>query len=211
MSDRIPDGISRAHITKAIRKIEGGAPNRFAESTGYDVLFEGKRFAPKAVIGVAAAEILGEELGPNDFKGGLKSKCFRILENYGFEIITKGDTTPFPDEVDGDNYKAHYEGCLKVIKVNKYERDPDARKACIKHYGQRCQVCGFDFEEKYGTIGDGFIHVHHVVPISSIGKQYKVEPVKDMRPVCPNCHAMLHKRNPPFTLEELKLIIVDKS
>lgn len=207
MTDLIPDGISSEHIILAIRKIESGAPNRFAESTGYDVLFEGKRFPPKAVVGVAAAEILGEELGPYDFKGGIKSKCFRVLEINGFEIITKGDTNPFPEEVDD---KVHFEGCLKVIKVNKYERDLDARKKCIKHYGRICQVCGFDFKAKYGAIGDGFIHVHHIVLISSIGEQYQVDPVKDIRPVCPNCHAMLHKRNPPFTLEELKVKINNK-
>lgn len=204
MTDRIPDGITRDHIILAIRIIESGAANKFAESTGYDVLFEGKRFSPKAVVGVAAAEILGEELGPYDFKGGLKSRCFRVLENNGFEVITKGDIAPFPEEVEDE---AHFEGGLKVIKVNKYERDPDARKKCIGHYDRMCQVCGFDFEAKYGVIGEGFIHVHHIVPISAIGKQYEVDPIKDMRPVCPNCHAMLHKRTPPFTLEELKVKI----
>ena len=99
MPDRIPDGITAAHLIRAIKKIEDASPNKFAQSTGYDVLYKGKRYAPKAVVGVAAAEVIGEELGPYDFKGGIKSKCFKVLESNGFDIVTKGDTSPFPDEV----------------------------------------------------------------------------------------------------------------
>ena len=204
MTDRIPEGITAEDIVNAIRKIEGGAPNKFASSTRYDVLFEGKRFAPKAVVGIAAAQVLGEELAPFDFKGGLKSKCFRVLESNGFEIVTKGDVDPFPEEVDDE---FHLEGGSSVVKVNRYERDIEARKKCIKYYGTSCQVCRLAFNEKYGTIGDGFIHVHHIVPIASIGHQYVVNSIQDLRPVCPNCHAMLHKRQPPFTIEELRSII----
>jgi len=62
-----------------------------------------------------------------------------------------------------------------------------------------------EFEEVYGEIGIGFIHVHHLVPISEIGTSYKIDPVKDLIPVCPNCHAMIHKRKPiPYTVDEIK-------
>ena len=208
MTDRIPEGIPAEDIVNAIRKIESGAPSKFASSTRYDVLFEGKRFAPKAVVGIASAKVLGEELTPYDFKGGLKSKCFRVLERNGFEIVTKGDVCPFPEEVDDEFY---FEGGLSVVKVNRYERNTDVRKKCIKHYGISCQVCRLAFYEKYGAIGEEFIHVHHIVPIASISHQYIVDPIRDLRPVCPNCHAMLHKRQPPFTIEELRDIVGDKS
>ena len=69
---------------------------------------------------------------------------------------------------------------------------------------------GFDFEAVYGGLGRGFIHVHHLVPVSTIGKEYKIDPIQDLRPVCPNCHSMLHKNNPPLTIEELKNIIQNK-
>ena len=68
-------------------------------------------------------------------------------------------------------------------------------------------VCGKDFEEQYGSIGKGFIHVHHLTPISSIGKEYKLNIDKDLVPVCPNCHYMLHRKDPPYTPEELKEIL----
>jgi 5-methylcytosine-specific restriction enzyme A len=75
----------------------------------------------------------------------------------------------------------------------------------VKHYGAMCHVCGFDFAARFGALGHGFIHVHHVVPLGSIRKGYTVNPVKDLRPVCPNCHAMLHRQSPPLGVEALKL------
>ena len=87
-----------------------------------------------------------------------------------------------------------YEGALMNVRTNKYERNLEARKECIKAKGAKCSICGFDFEKAYGSIGRGFIHVHHIVPISSIGKEYKLDVVRDLIPVCPNCHAMLHQK-----------------
>ena len=90
--------------------------------------------------------------------------------------------------------------------VNSYERNREAREICIAAHGCRCSVCGMDFEQMYGDIGRGFIHVHHIVPISTIGAEYKLDPVKDLVPVCPNCHAMLHRYGirKTLTIEELK-------
>lgn len=99
------------------------------------------------------------------------------------------------------------EGMLKQIKVNIYERNPIARYKCIEHHKAICKVCGFDFEIKYGIIGKGFIHVHHVVDISTICDEYEVDYINDLKPVCPNCHAMLHKRKPAYKIEELKEIM----
>ena len=100
-----------------------------------------------------------------------------------------------------------YEGALMKVNVNKYERNQKARRECVAKKGYRCQVCGRDFEATYGEIGKGFIHVHHLTPISSIGKEYKLNVDTDLAPVCPNCHYMLHRKNPPYTIEELKEII----
>jgi len=101
----------------------------------------------------------------------------------------------------------YYEGAVKRVNVNRYERDVEARAICIQKYGARCSVCGFDFGEKFGDIGRGFIHVHHLVPLSTIREGYEVDPIKDLRPICPNCHAMIHRKNPPYTIEELKTIL----
>jgi predicted HNH restriction endonuclease len=99
------------------------------------------------------------------------------------------------------------EGATKTISVNYYERNPEARRECIRHYGLSCQVCKFSFLDRYGRIGESFIHVHHLKALSEIGDSYQVDPINDLRPVCPNCHAMLHKKKPAFTIEELTNII----
>lgn len=97
-----------------------------------------------------------------------------------------------------------YEGALMTVKANKYERNQKARRECVAKKGYRCLVCGKDFEEQYGSIGKGFIHVHHLTPISSIGKEYELNVDKDLAPVCPNCHYMLHRKDPPYTIKELQ-------
>ena len=110
-----------------------------------------------------------------------------------------------PEEVTGVG--GLYEGATEKIPVNSYERNAQARQICIKHYGTQCQVCETDLGEVYGEIGEGFIHVHHILPLSTIRQRYEVDPILHLRPVCPNCHAMLHRKEPPYTIEELKLII----
>jgi len=102
------------------------------------------------------------------------------------------------------------EGRTKSVFVNIYERNPKARKQCIEFYGLICRVCDFDFEKKYGALGRGFIHVHHLRDLASIEKEYEIDPIKDLRPVCPNCHAMLHKSKPAYSIEELKTLIKPK-
>ncbi len=114
---------------------------------------------------------------------------------------------PYAEELLSDESIFFTEGVKKTITVNSYERNPKARSLCVKHWGSLCAVCKLDFQEAYGDIGSGFIHVHHLVPVSQTGGSYQVDPVKDLRPVCPNCHSMLHTSNPPLSIEHLKEII----
>ncbi|KJR45060.1 Hnh endonuclease [Desulfosporosinus sp. I2] len=98
-----------------------------------------------------------------------------------------------------------FEGAKKQITVNAYERNPEARRECIKEYGYKCSVCGFDFAESYGDIGIGFIEVHHLKPLNEINKKYEVNPLTDLRPICPNCHSMLHRSH--LSIEKLRDIL----
>jgi 5-methylcytosine-specific restriction protein A len=95
------------------------------------------------------------------------------------------------------------EGAFKQIRVNAYERNALAREKCLQRYGYLCSVCQFDFARTFGQLGKDFIHVHHIVPISEIKSEYTVDPVKDLVPVCPNCHAMIHRTNPPLLVSQL--------
>jgi hypothetical protein len=99
------------------------------------------------------------------------------------------------------------EGAVQRILVNRYERDPRAREACIKRFGTICYLCGFDFASVYGNAMSGFIHVHHLKQLSLVGEGYEIDPIKDLRPVCPNCHAVLHRREPPYSLDDVASLL----
>ena len=100
-----------------------------------------------------------------------------------------------------------WEGRRVEVQVSKYERNSYARKACIKHHGLKCKCCLYDMSELYGEIASGIIEVHHVTPISRVGENYQIDPINDLVPLCPNCHRVVHKRNPPFSIEEVKQAI----
>jgi hypothetical protein len=111
------------------------------------------------------------------------------------------------DETEAEPGQTFPEGAVSRVTVNKYERDPAARRTCLATYGHQCTVCDLDFKDQYGDIGEDFIHVHHLKELSTVGVGYEVDPLLDLRPVCPNCHAMLHRRRPAFTPEELRLML----
>ncbi|MBS0266899.1 MAG: HNH endonuclease [Planctomycetes bacterium] len=99
------------------------------------------------------------------------------------------------------------EGASRTVLINAYERDPKARSQCIAAHGTTCCVCGFSFGPMYGPVADGYIHLHHLVPLHEVGAAHIVDPVRDLRPVCPNCHAVLHRRVPAFSIEEMRELI----
>jgi len=133
----------------------------------------------------------------------------RKIYNEFLSLVGTSQHISFSDEINDD--EPFLEGKSKRVYVNAFERNPIARKKCIDFYGAVCKICDFDFEKVYGPIGKGFIHVHHIVDISSIGSEYELNPIIDLTPVCPNCHAMLHKRKPSYSVNEIKEILMSHS
>jgi len=366
--NKIPSGIKRDHILKAIDDFNGGFEHEFHESTEYDLIHDKRRYPPKAIVGLAARYILGKTLKPKDFSGGLKSKCFRVLEKNGFTILSKPKEIGFwifqtnpdkydidldlaknpeeaileikthkhrkeirvgdrvfiwrasgakanagiiasstvialpgeivdglhkpknssywiknksnnkhfcklkiedlritPEEgmlarslvssddilrslaivtrnvggtfkIDQDEYKrissywdhlasisedidesnlrnnindktVYFEGKVRELSSKHYERSSKAREDCLKIHGYDCAVCSLNFEDRYGEIGKKFIHVHHIDPVASRIGEYEVNPEKDLIPLCPNCHAMIHRKTPPYKVDDLKKLI----
>jgi 5-methylcytosine-specific restriction protein A len=129
------------------------------------------------------------------------------LRAYGYAGAALSDTTStalVPEEVTSATV---YEGAKTQVTVNSYERRSKARKRCIEHLGTSCTVCGIEFGEVYGENFEGLIHVHHLRPLASIGTEYELDPVNDLRPVCPNCHAVMHKKEPPYTVHQVKTFL----
>lgn len=98
------------------------------------------------------------------------------------------------------------EGALNRALVNRYERSRYNRALCLDEYGFTCRGCGSNLKEIYGPLGKGVIHVHHLVPISSMGASYSLDPLKDLVPLCPNCHNIVHRQEPPISISELRVL-----
>nr|WP_255552472.1 HNH endonuclease [Maritimibacter dapengensis] len=116
----------------------------------------------------------------------------------------------FPDEWASDVptvLEPLLEGSRRTVSVSAVERNSAARALCLEHYGLDCQVCGMNFGETFGELGEGFIHVHHVSPLSETRAERRVDPIEDLVPVCPNCHAMLHREVPPLSVNDLRSIL----
>lgn len=128
------------------------------------------------------------------------------INNDKVDIVISDFESVFPEEINNEKYN---EGAVKSVLVNKYERNPIAKRKCVEHYGTQCQICGFKFSEKYGKEFENKIHVHHINPISEIGEEYEINPIKDLIPVCPNCHMILHSKgkNEVYTVDEVKRMI----
>ena len=135
------------------------------------------------------------------FTSGLKCYIeFHQSDYYPFKRYNNVAQVPVSAEytsvhVEGKVYESHSVG---------FERNQKAREECLKYYGCKCSVCGFDFEKEYGELGRGFIEVHHIVPLSTIRDEYVVDPIRDLRPLCSNCHSMVHRREPVVSVVDLK-------
>ncbi|KRE82692.1 HNH endonuclease [Arthrobacter sp. Soil764] len=114
-----------------------------------------------------------------------------------------GPTTADPTEVVPGTWPP---GAVSHVQVNRFERDPDARRACLAFHGTSCAACGFTFESAYGEAGAGAIAVHHVVPPAMLASGYQLDPIADLTPLCHNCHAVAHGANPALTVSELRSI-----
>ena len=111
------------------------------------------------------------------------------------EILTENLQTGFP------------EGAKTHVEVNRYERDRRNRAAALAIHGYKCLVCTSDLGDRYGPAAAGLVEVHHLTPVSKLGEGYRINPATDLVPLCPNCHRVAHRRDPPFTIEELRAML----
>ena len=98
-----------------------------------------------------------------------------------------------PNELPNNSPK-YREGKKRAVNVTTYVRNEAAKEECISHYGATCVICKFDFGKTYGADFEGMIHVHHLNMISEYGDERSIDPIKDLRPVCPNCHMVIHSK-----------------
>ena len=136
-----------------------------------------------------------------------KSSPFKHSQSLGLVAYAEGVITQSQAVTLGPSTLASayfVEGTMRRVASNRYERNAEARRRCIEVFGPTCVICGVNFQLAYGASATGFIHVHHVTPLSAIGQSYTVNPVTDLVPLCPNCHSVVHLSSPPYSIEQVK-------
>lgn len=206
----LKDLTDRQAVIHAMQEFDRMEPDAFYRKYGFGkalkffILHNGRHYDSKAIAAVAHRHQFGSPL-KNTFSGGIAT-VVPVLRRLGFEIVGKKideSTVRLPEEVPEDLW----EGGRRQVSVNAYERNVQARTQCLEAHGSRCVICAFDFGAVYGDDFAGFIHVHHRVALAKIGKRYKIDPVNDLVPVCPNCHSILHHGGVHRTVDEVKKLI----
>lgn len=126
-----------------------------------------------------------------------------LIENFRPETADNSNAVPTLEQSD------LYEGALSRANANSYERNRRARQMCIEYYGSKCAICAIDFGRVYGHKASGLIHVHHLLPLSKIREHYQVDPIKDLIPVCPNCHMVIHSQEPPYGPDDVRSLLAE--
>ena len=204
-------GSAKDYLVVLNAMLEGHVYKRTIKIDAYDYYLE--QFSRTLSISDFTKVIQATELHLNyysELRKGNQPSVRALVDTYKAKLASQVVSPIYPDEV----FKLpteFTEGAVKQVTINAYERDTKARTACIAKFGAICQVCDFDFKKTYGEIGKGFVHVHHKVDIATIGESYQVDPINDLIPVCPNCHAMLHTEKPAMDVETLRQIIQDNA
>lgn len=154
---------------------------------------------------VVAQELLRNHPALHGFQWSTQMSGVSIPDDVaeGLETLWAGlvplRDTGFPDE--SNEMPPLMEGEVKSVFVNRYERCSEARTRCLEHYGRSCAVCGMTFRQRYGAAAERLIQVHHLNPLGLVHAKTEIDPVRDMRPLCANCHVVVHLTSPPLTIE----------
>jgi predicted HNH restriction endonuclease len=129
----------------------------------------------------------------------------KAMENLGWtKELTADDYERLETEEKAIDRSFFKDGKLIQVSVNRYERDQKARKQCLKVHGNKCIGCELDFKKMYGPDINDIIHVHHTMQLSQVGKETIKNVIKDLVPLCPNCHAVVHSTPKLMSVEDLK-------
>ncbi len=110
-----------------------------------------------------------------------------------------GDTGTNPKEQVSSapfNYEEYVEGQRSKREASFFARNPSLVSDAKNHYGYQCQACKFRYSDRYGDVGDKFIEVHHLNPLSERIKTMedrRLTSLEQVTVLCANCHRMIHR------------------
>lgn len=177
----------------------------FGQAKWWYVLHGGRQYDSKAIVGAAIGYQTGKPLTSNDFGGGAET-VVRKLRSLRFEVV-RHEITEESSSLAEEVAETFPEGMRTTVTVNRAERSPRARIACLAIHGTSCSVCKMSFEQVYGSEFAGFIHVHHLAALSETSDVRFVNPETDLRPVCPNCHSAIHYGGVTRSIEEVRSML----
>jgi HNH endonuclease len=183
---------NKSSVLRAIREFHSIGEDEFLDqySSGrspraYYLFYEDSLYPLKAIWAAAhRPAIQTREFIPGDARRG--------FESLGFTTIIAEEAW---------RYK---EGARQVKEITMFARNPALVSAAKLKYGFACAGCGFEFAKFYGEIGRGYIECHHLKPVASKGGKTANVLITEVAVLCANCHRMVHRKNRPLSLNELK-------
>jgi hypothetical protein len=196
---------------------EAGLMERMGMASG-----RGSEEAESCYQGSSAPKSALEQL-PGSQAGTGRHKCGICAYKRGYETalsqphLEPKDIPPdfatrlnsFPD-VDDESLSAK-EGRRRWVLHLRRERNAKivgAKKSqVLKKTGRlECEVCGFDFKERYGALGENFCEAHHKQPLSTLNEQTETK-LDDLAILCSNCHRMIHRTKPILSIAAFKKLL----
>ena len=121
--------------------------------------------------------------------------------------LTDADT-PADDDAAEEESTLKMEDARRLRWHLRAERNPSLVAEAKRVHGPTCAVCGFNYGTRYGSLGEGYIEAHHLTPFADlVGRPTKLDPRHDFAVVCASCHRMIHRRRPPYSLDEVKAVL----
>lgn len=159
------------------------------------------------------------EKGKQHLEANKSTMAYVMESNFEWEDLTKAlEVLAIPDRKI-EHFEEVFEGSYNTVETKVYKRSKKLRDAAIDSFKNQygaliCDICSFDYEVKYGNIGKGFIEVHHRKPIfmyeGSDEAKTIHEAIKNLAPLCANCHRMIHRKKPPYSIDNIKSIYITK-
>lgn len=141
-----------------------------------------------------------------------------ILSNIAFKIKSILNDALLAELNNIENEEFDNYGGKEGQTLYKYHKYKERNKALVskkkksflaKHKHLFCEICGFDYTDIYGELGEGFMECHHILPLSEVDEEKETK-LEDLSLVCANCHRMLHRKM-GTTIGGLKKIITEKN
>jgi 5-methylcytosine-specific restriction protein A len=141
------------------------------------------------------------------------ARCHQIAETITRALATAPDEAPTVVDLADDDIAEAEEGRVVTTLHRGYERNigivkPKKARTLALLGRLACEACGFDFAERYGQRGEGFIECHHTRPLHALKRGEKTK-ARDLRLLCANCHRMVHATRQWLSFEELVAILRD--